>query len=578
MIAQESSPATKMHPATTKRKDRKFISEKLLLTADLLELWTGEETDAVRYRECASLLRQAPELLGQVPSIDELMGLGGVAAPVLEDAVHLLTRGDTDLLQRLTESIPASVREMLPLQGLGPKRLRVVWKEMGITDIATLGHAVTENQLLNQRGFGPKTQEKIKQALIHARLNGSTFLLSDLRPIATMLEHELRELLGEEARFDFTGEFRRGCVICAGIELMADPDCYNAIMVHLIRCEHYEIMTAGSDMLLARVRDTQIPINFHFKGSNYYLELFRSTGSAMHVDLIPVDERKRYRSEAEIYAEAGLPYVPAALREGKEELRHALRPGLPKLVHHTDIAGLLHAHSTASDGSDSLEAMATHCKAMGMQYLGISDHGPHVQHGRGLCVEAIKAQHKEIDALNRKLAPFRILKGIELDIQHDGSLGMSDLELAEFDFVIASLHTDEALSTAEATMRLVRAIRNPYTTILGHPTGRLLFGRPGHAVNMEAVIEACAAYGVAIELNCSPLRMDLDSQWIRMAVAQGVRIAINPNAHNAAALHDYENGIAMGRKGMLSAALTLNALSLDQIESHFIARRAARIR
>ncbi len=577
MIATEYRRATALLPTSTKMKDRKFVSEGLLLTADLLELLTGDESQSLCYRQSAALLRQAPELLSTVPTLEDLAAIAGITTDVLQDATDLLTMGDTDLLMRLRERIPASVREMLSLQGLGPKRLRIVWKELKITDMAALSHAVTENQLVRQKGFGPKTQAKVKHSLLQARCNGTTFLLSDLRPLATMLEHELRELLGANARFDLTGEYRRGCTICNGIEMLVDPDHYNAVLVHLIRCEHYEIMTAGADMLLARVRDTQIPLTFHFKGANYYLELFRTTGSAEHVQLIEVDPQQLYRTEAEVYAAAGLPYLPANLREGKDEIRLALRGRLPKLVHHTDICGLLHAHTTASDGSDALEAMALHCSAMGMQYLGVSDHGPHHPSGQGMRLDAIRAQHKEIDRLNQRLAPFKILKGVELDILQDGSLGMSSIELSSFDFVIASMHEESEMSVAEATMRLVRAIRNPYTTILGHATGRMLFGKASYPVNMEAVIETCASENVVIELNCNPQRMDLDWKWIRIAVEHGVKVAINPNAHSASALHDYENGISMARKGLLGPAQTFNAMPLEHLENYLMERRSMRI-
>jgi DNA polymerase (family X) len=578
MIATYPKSAMAKTTASTTHKDCKYIADQLVLTADLLELLTGNPTESDLYRQGATMLRQSPDFLHGTPTIDLLDGINGLATDVLLDAQSLLLTGDTELLLRLRERIPASVRAMLPLHGLGPKRLRVVWKEMGILDIASLTLAVTENRLLRQKGFGPKTQEKVKESLTAARLCGKQFALSDLRPITTILEHELRELLGADARFDFTGAYRRGCSICDGVELMADPDHYKAIMLHIIRNDRYEIMTAGQDMIWARVRDTEVPLVFHFKGLNYYLELFRTTGSAAHVAAIPVDENKHYKSEAEIYADAGLPYIPAALREGLDEIALVKKKGLPKLVHHTDIQGLLHAHSTYSDGSESLESMALHCQAMGMHYLGISDHGPHHPDGQGMTLEEIKQQHKEIDRLNLRLAPFRILKGIELDILEDGSLGLRELDLASFDFVIASLHETAALTIAETTIRLVRAIQNPYTTILGHATGRLLFGSAGHAANMETVIDACAQCDVAIELNCNPQRIDLDWKWIRVAVAQGVRVAINPDAHSAAALHDVENGISEARKGLLSPARTLNALPLAEIEDHFLARRSLRIR
>lgn len=578
MWATESKMATAKVHKIQQPKDRKYIADHLLLSADLLELLTGDETEPNRYREGAALLRVAQDALAKAPTMDDLAVLESISADVLLDAHALLHTGDTEMLERLRERIPESVRAMLSLNGLGPKRLRVVWKEMGILDLASLAHAVTENRLLGAKGFGPKTQEKVRLAVAAAFNNRSSFSLHVLRPIAVVLEHELREIVGADARLDFTGEYRRGCTVCNGIEMIADPDHYKAILLHMIQSNSYEIMTAAADMVYARVRDTEIPLTFHFQAHNYYLELFRTTGSAEHVALVQVDHQKRYRSEAEIYANAGLPYFPAALREGKDEIRIALKGGLPKLVNHTDICGLLHAHSTYSDGSDSLEVMALHAQAMGLQYLGISDHGPQHPNGQGMRPEAIKLQHREIDRLNQKLAPFKVLKGIELDILEDGSLGMSAMELANFDFVIAALHADEELSRADATIRLVRAIRNPYTTILGHATGRLLFGRNAQPINLEAVIEACAVHDVAIELNCNPHRMDLDWQAIRQAVEQGVRIAINPDAHAASALYDYENGLAVARKGLLTPALTFNAMNLDAIEHFLMARRVERTR
>jgi DNA polymerase (family 10) len=577
MHAFESNSNMARLNATTKIRDRRSVAEHFLLTADLLELHSGDESEAMRYREAASLLKGTPDQSANTLLAAELDDLPGLDPEMRAFALEILEMGEPALQSSLQDQIPASIRAMLPLPGLGPKRLRTVWKEMGITDAATLQHAATENRLVHQKGFGPKTQEKVLQSLAQARANARTFTLSDLRPIATRLERELRILLGQDARLAFTGEFRRGLSLCDGIEMIADPDHYRDILLHMIKTPDYEIMTAGTDMVQGRLRDTEIPFTFKFKGANYHLELFRLSGSKAHVDLIPVDEQRIYRSEAEIYEEAGLPFLAPELREGKEEVKLALSKRLPRLIQTQDIKGLLHAHSTYSDGSDSLEAMANQCRAMGMEYLGISDHGPH-HAGKALSRDSIAAQHREIDRLNQKMAPFRILKGVEAEILPDGSLGMSDLELASFDFVIASLHAQEPLSRADATIRLLKAIQNPYTTVIGHVTGRMILGHEGQPVDVEAVIDACAAHHVAIELNCHPSRMDLDWQWIRVAVAQGVRIAINPNAHSAEALSDYETGVIVARKGLVSSGIALNAQNLDEMEAWLEHRRAMRIR
>jgi DNA polymerase (family X) len=573
-----SSPSGLVQRLTLRKScDRKSIADHLHLTADLWELLTGDEMEADRYRGAASLLRGLPEQAEERLTAETLHGLDGLDADILIYAQEFLETEDSLLLSRLREEIPPQVESMLHLPGLGAKRLHIVWKEMGITDSTGLWHAAIENRLLDQKGFGPKTQEKVIQSLAHARMNAGPFLWSDLHPVARRLEDELRKLLGPQAHFALTGAYRRGLPICEAIEIIAHPDLYREMMLHLIRTPDYEILTAGADMLKGRLRDTEIPFIFRFKGANYHLELFRSTGSALHADLIPVQEKHGYRSEREIYEEAGLHWLPPELREGKEEVKLALAKKLPRLVETGDIKGLLHAHSTASDGSDSLEKMALRCRDMGMQYLGITDHGPG-HRGKAMRAEDILAQHREIDRLNQRMAPFRILKGVEAEILPDGSLGMTAAQLASFDFVIASLHPEGPLGRAEATMRLIRAIRNPYVTMLGHPSGRMLPGEAGPPVDMEAVIDACATHDVSLELNCLPCRMDLDWQWVRVAVAQGVRIAINPNAHSAGALKDYELGIPMARKGLLSAGMTVNAAGLMEMEEWLMQRRALRIR
>ncbi len=562
------------HPQVSpKTHDRKSISDCFELIADLAELHSGQELTALPYRDAAAQVRGTQEQWDFPLQASDIEALPELSREMRELAAELMVTGRASVLQGLLAATPTSVLALLPLAGLGPKRLHTVWKEMGITTATALQHAATENRLVHQKGFGPKTQIRVLQSLAQIRAKQQQFTLSDLRPIAQRLETELRSLLGEDARFSFVGEYRRGLTVCDGLSLIADPDHYRDILLHMIRTPDYEIMTAGSDRLEARVRDTEIPFHFLFKGANYHLECFRKSGSPEHVRLIPVDEDRVYKSESEIYEEAGLPYLAPELREGKEEVKLALSRKLPQLVRQQDIKGLLHAHSSYSDGSDSLEILAQHCQKMGMEYLGITDHGP--QHaGKCLTKETIAAQHREIDRLNQKMAPFRILKGIEAEIQPDGSLGMPDELLATFDFVIASLHVDAPLSTADATVRLIRAVQNPYTTMVGHLTGRMILGDEGQPVDVDAVIDACARHQVALELNCHPSRMDLDWQHLRLAVAEGVKISINPNAHSASALADYETGVIVARKGLVSKALAVNAQNLDEITAWLAQRRA----
>ena len=247
---------------------------------------------------------------------------------------------------------------------------------------------------------------------------------------------------------------------------------------------------------------------------------------------------------------------------------------IPVLLQDADLKGILHNHSTYSDGKHSLRQMAEHCKALGFEYLGISDHSRTASYAGGLEIEKVLKQHQEIDELNQELAPFRIFKGIESDILGDGSLDYPEEILASFDFIVSSVHSILNMDQKRATERLIRAISNPYTTILGHPTGRLLLRREGYPIDHKAVIDACAAHGVVIEINANPWRLDLDWRWVRYAMEQGVKLAINPDAHEMDGYEDMKYGVLVGRKGGLTKEMTLNALSGDEIASYFASRKS----
>ncbi len=255
------------------------------------------------------------------------------------------------------------------------------------------------------------------------------------------------------------------------------------------------------------------------------------------------------------------------MREGISELDWAKNKTLPKLISDTDLKGILHNHSTYSDGRNTLEEMALACRDLGMEYLGIADHSKTAVYAGGLYPKDVLAQHQEIDKLNTELAPFKILKGIESDILYDGSLDYEEEILKTFDFVVASVHSQLKMSKEKANTRLIKAIENPYTTILGHPTGRLLLSREGYPIDHHKIIDACAANNVVLEINANPLRLDLDWRHIQYALEKNVLLSINPDAHNTAGYHHMHYGVCVARKGGLTKDMTLNALSLSEIET-----------
>ncbi|MBC7913630.1 MAG: DNA polymerase/3'-5' exonuclease PolX, partial [Pyrinomonadaceae bacterium] len=282
----------------------------------------------------------------------------------------------------------------------------------------------------------------------------------------------------------------------------------------------------------------------------------------------------KVRTEPEVFANAGIPYIEPELREGRNEFSLAESGKLPELLKWDDLKGLLHNHSTWSDGVNTLEEMALFCRdELKLQYLGISDHSKSAFYAKGLYEEQVLAQHQEIDTLNQKLNGFKIFKGIESDILFDGSLDYSPEILATFDFVVASIHSVFKMSEEKATNRLITAIENPYTTILGHPSGRLLLSRSGYRVDFKKVIDACAANGVVIEINANPLRLDIDWRWHQNALEKGVMLSVNPDAHSNNGFYDTHFGLLAARKGGVSAANCLNALSLEEITGYFSTRK-----
>src|SRR5690606_14993750 len=310
-------------------------------------------------------------------------------------------------------------------------------------------------------------------------------------------------------------------------------------------------------------------------------ETLLRTGSRNHL-LAPVLDypslaaffrSKTFDSELQAYQEAGLAYIAPELREGQFEIALAREGKLPVLLELEDLRGSLHNHSTYSDGKHTLRDMATYCQSLGYEYLGIADHSRSAFYAGGLDIERVAEQQREIEVLNRELAPFRVFSGIESDILVDGSLDYPDDILASFDFVVASIHSALSMTRQKATSRLIKAIENPYTTILGHPTGRLLLRRDGYPIDHQAIIDACAANDVVIEINANPWRLDLDWRWIRYAIEKGVRLSINPDAHEKEAYADMRYGVLVARKGGLTREMTLNALSADALTIYFEARK-----
>ena len=460
---------------------------------------------------------------------------------------------------------------MMQIKGIGPKKILVIWKDLGIDTVGELYYACNENRLIEAKGFGLKTQEEIKQKIEFNMASNGRFLYAKVENLAEELLNLVKKEFNTEQIY-ITGQFRRKCEIIDSLDFLVLGQASEKIKEGLILNGLENAELNGQEIKCNT--ESGLTIYFSFCNSEELgKELIIKTGSEEHTNsifLILGGTDLKNKSEKQIYELAGLSFIEPELREGTNEIKLAKSNKLPKLIEYADLKGSLHNHSTWSDGIHTLEEMASYCRnELNLEYVGICDHSKSAFYANGLSELRVAAQHREIDELNIKLAPFKIFKGIESDILYDGSLDYSNEVLSSFDFVVASVHSILNMTEQKATERLIKAIENPYTTILGHPTGRLLLSRSGYPIDHKKVIDACAANNVIIEINANPLRLDLDWRWHQYAISNGVLLSINPDAHRVEGHLDMKYGTLIARKGGISKLNCLNAMNLKQIYSVF---------
>lgn len=546
--------------------DNKAISKIFKLCSQLMELHNENPFRTKSIASASFKLDKLPFRIEEA-SLEELSAQPGIGKSTAEKAKEVAATGTFKELEDLIENTPSGIIEMLNIKGLGPKKIQIIWKELEIESVGELLYACNENRLVEAKGFGLKTQEDIKKSIEFSISNKGWFLYAKVLPLAEKFFNELK-LHFPSSLLSYTGDFRRKCEVLSTVDLLISESIDNV-----------EKFLNGFTLVEKTENSIELTdeLGFTFKvfSSNindFYRDLILSTGSTAHLDVLfnILPDLPSLSSEEAIYRNLGLDYIEPELREGLNEIVQAQTHTLPKLIQYKDLRGTLHNHSTYSDGVHSLEQMALHCKdVLGLEYLGICDHSRTAVYANGLSIERLEQQWNDIATLNEKLAPFKIFRGIESDILGDGSLDYPDEVLAKFDFVVASVHSNLKMDEEKATTRLIKAIENPYTTILGHPTGRLLLSRAGYPLDFKRVIDACAANGVVIEINANPLRLDLDWRWHRYAVEKGVLLSINPDAHRTEGLHDMQYGVLVAQKGGLQASNCLNAYALDAITTYF---------
>jgi DNA polymerase (family 10) len=551
--------------------ENKPIARTLRLLSQLMEL---HEVNPFKIKSIANAAFKVDKLPFPIAgkSLAELEKIDGIGKSIATKIAELLETGSMTELQDMLDQTPEGVVEMMNIKGIGAKKVAIIWKELGIENVGELYYACNENRLIEAKGFGLKTQEEIKRVIEFRMAGNGKFLYSQI-------EKDVKDLMGEirgifpDALKHIAGEFRRLNEIISELVIVVGSLSQEIAFKALAELDTLQNVVLNGTHISAELKNGLLVDIICVDKADYYYELFVNTGDTEHVEEvlsrinIPLEQPQ---TEEVIYQKAGLAWMQPELREGTTFIEKAAENKLPVLISYHDLKGTLHNHSTWSDGVNTLDEIALFCRdELKLEYLGICDHSKSAFYAKGLSIERVLQQQEEIDHLNKKITGFHIFKGIESDILNDGSLDYPDEILEKFDFIVASIHSNIKMQEEKATARLIKAIENPYTTILGHPTGRLLLSRKGYDIDHKKVIDACAANNVVIEINANPLRLDLDWRWHQYALDKGVMLSINPDAHRNSGFRDMEYGTHVARKGGLTKEMCLNALSLAEITKFF---------
>lgn len=548
--------------------DNYSIADQFSLLSKLMDIHGENSFKARSYGAAAFNIEKLPTPLEQIPT-EEIASLKGIGASTAQKIIEILQTGKMQALEEMILNTPPGVIEMLQIKGLGPKKIATIWKEMEIESIGELLYACHENRLSRFKGFGEKTQDNIRSSIEFYQQHQDRFLYADVAAVMPGILSYLEKSFGKDA-IQLTGAFRQQDLIIDTLEFVIRGEMKD-VKPKFQTAQPPEILEESASHIIYKLKNG-LKLHLHVTTAPLLETVFRTSGTTEFVETFfqqfpkAVHELSSINSEEELFGKAGIPYIAPCLRNRASIIEQAKNNALPQLITEQDIRGIIHSHSTWSDGVHSIEEMVKGCLDRKLEYLVISDHSKAAAYAGGLSEERIRQQHEEIEKLNAKYAPFRIFKSIECDILGDGSLDYSDNILSTFDLVIASIHSNLKMSEEKAMSRLERAIQNPYTTILGHMTGRLLLSRAGYPVNHPRIIDLCAEHRVVIELNAHPRRLDIDWSHISYALDKGVLISINPDAHAVEGFDDCKYGVLAAQKAGVTAGANLSSYSLGQFE------------
>ncbi|WP_224247954.1 DNA polymerase/3'-5' exonuclease PolX [Hyalangium gracile] len=570
---------------------------KILRELSLLLQLKGENAFKVRaYDTAADRLLGMTQDLGLLVREGRLQELPGIGQGLAEKISELVTTGKLAFHEELKAELPAGLLDILQLPDMGPKKAMALWKELQVCTVADLEKACRDGRVRQLKGFGAKSEAKILEGIaVHQRVHGKRKLLGDVLPTVESLLELLRAVPGV-VRVCPAGSVRRRAETVADVDLLASAPQAEPALAALANAPGVAVLIGkGESKCSVRMHAEDLQVDLRvLPDEDFATALHHFTGSkAHHVRLRGIGQDQGYKisewgvhradgtklpihDEADIYKLLGMQYVPPELREDTGEIEAALEGRLPEdLITLEEVRGLVHSHSTWSDGKNSLEEMARAAQAMGLQYLTVTEHSQAAIYAGGLKEDDLKRQWEEIDRVNEKVPGFRLLKGIEVDILESGALDYRDSVLEKLEVVIASVHVRHGMNEEQMTRRMLSAMDNPFLNIIGHPTGRLIHERDPYPLHMEAVLDRAAERGVVMEVNGKPARLDLKAEHVRLAVQRGVKLVVSADAHKIQDLHHLPFAVATARRGWARRGDVLNTLPADRF---IAALKAARQR
>lgn len=574
------------------------IADLLESIAQMLEL-KGENIFKIRaYTNAARAIETYSGDLATAAAENRLGDIHGIGRAIADKLTELIVTGQLSYYEALKAEFPPGIFEMFDLQGIGPKKIKALWEKLNVTTIAELEKACKDGRVAALAGFGKKTSDNILAAIQSRAKHAGRFRLGEIAKDAERMLEDLKEL-PDVLQACVAGSYRRRKEVVGDLDFIVATNSPAEISEFFVKHEMVESVIAngatkssvrfksGIQADLRVVKNPEYPFALnYFTGSKEHNIIMRQRALARgwtlnEYRLGPVEGSKTeppppIHEERDLYRALGLDYVEPELREDRGEFAAAEKHALPDLIETENLRGTFHNHTTASDGRSTLAEMVEAAQELGLQYLGIADHSKASFQAHGLDADRLLAQVAEIREMNKTFdGHFKIFAGSEVDIAKDGTLDFPDEVLAQLDYCVVSVHNVFNLTEAEMTKRIIKAIENPYVTMLGHLTGRLLLSRDGYPVDHAAVIEAAAATGTIIELNANPRRLDMDWRWWPLAKEKGVKCAINPDAHHTTQLQYLHFGIGTARKGWLTRGDVVNTLPLGKIEAVLAAKRNA---